>query len=95
MIQGDQGRQSLCNLSKEVTEFYVAQLKSENYQVREAAGMCCQELFEKVAIDFNKEPFQPYVHLFLQALIKVMKDPHWGARVQSCLALSALFQAYP
>jgi len=36
LLQGDQGKQFLCDNASEVMGFYLSQLSSENYQVREA-----------------------------------------------------------
>jgi hypothetical protein len=61
VVQGEQGKQFLCENASRVMEFYNSQLSSENYQVREAACHALSELFLRVAPSFNSDAFKPYV----------------------------------
>jgi hypothetical protein len=75
-------------------EFYNSQLSSENYQVREAACHALSELFLRVAPSFNSDAFKPYVKQCASALALKLRDPAWGTRVHSLLALSYLLKTY-
>jgi hypothetical protein len=56
LYTGDTGKEKLCELAQEVTDFYMSQLESENHQVREAACLAVTELYTRV--DPGKEAFK-------------------------------------
>ncbi len=57
----DSGKEYLCEKIANVMNFYISQLSSENYQVREAACHALSELFLRVAPTQNPDVFQPYI----------------------------------
>lgn len=92
---GTEGRNSLATLSKEVTDFYISQLNSENFQVREVATECFDEIFKNVAASHDTEAYRPHIHIIIESLVQRAKDLEWNVRRGIFLTIGEIINVYP
>eukprot|EP00347_Sterkiella_histriomuscorum_P007190 403349918 len=92
-VVGQEGKQYLAKLNEEVTEFYITQLKSENFQVREVATECLDEIFKNVASQ-QLNAYKPKLNRIVSNLLESIKDIQWQVRKGVAITLSEIFKIY-
>jgi len=91
LVIGEQGRALVAQFINQIVGYYVAQMDSDNFGVREAAIHCMGEL----ATRMPQELVRPHVDAMLQSLSTGFGDTSWPVRAAACQVCGHFIMSFP